>query len=58
MLEALGKALNVATPIASGLIAIASAALGRDLRAEGRTPEGLGMDNIEKILKDCGKKEI
>ena len=58
MLEALGKALNVATPIASGLIAIASAALGRDLRAEGRTPEGLGMDNIEMILKDCGKKEI
>lgn len=58
MLEALGKALDVATPIASGLIAIAGAALGRDLRAEGRTPEGLGMENIEKILKDCGKKEI
>lgn len=58
MLEALGKALNVETPIASGLIAIASAALGRDLRAEGRTPEGLGIENIEKILKDCGRKEI
>lgn len=58
MLEALGKALNVKTSIASGLIAIASAALGRDLRAEGRTPEGLGIENIEKILKDCGRKEI
>lgn len=58
MLEALGKALQVETPIASGLIAIASAALGRDLRAEGRTPEGLGMENIEKILTDCGRKEI
>ena len=58
MLEALGNALDVQTPIASGLIAIASAALGRDLRAEGRTPEGLGIENIEKILKDCGKKEI
>lgn len=58
MMEALGKALGVATPIASGLIAIASAALGRDLRAEGRTPEGLGIENVEKILKDCGRKEI
>lgn len=58
MLEALGKALNVDTPITSGLIAIASAALGRDLRAEGRTPEGLGVENIEKILRDCGRKEI
>lgn len=58
MLEALGKALKVETPIASGLIAIASAALGRDLRAEGRTPEGLGLENIEMILKDCGHKKI
>lgn len=58
MLEALGKALHVETPITSGLIAIASAALGRDLRAEGRSPERLGMENIEKILKDCGRKEI
>lgn len=58
MMEALGKALHVETPIASGLIWIASVALGRDLRAEGRTPEGLGIENIEKILKDCGRKEI
>lgn len=58
MMEALGKALKVETPIASGLISIASVALGRDLRAEGRTPERLGMENIEGILKDCGKKEI
>lgn len=56
MLEALGKALDVATPIASGLIAIASAALDRDLRAEGRTPEGLGIENIKLILKDGEKK--
>ena len=56
MLEALGKALNVDTPITSGLISIASAALGRDLRAEGRTPEVLGIENIDKILKDCGKR--
>lgn len=55
MMEALGKALNVATPIASGLIAIASAALGRNLRTEGRTPEGLGIDNIDTILHDSKK---
>ncbi len=55
MLEALGKALDVKTPIASGLIDIAGAALGRDLRAEGRTPEGLGVENIRKILADCRK---
>ena len=55
MMEALGKALDVKTPIASGLIDIAGAALGRDLRAEGRTPEGLGVENIRKILADCRK---
>ena len=58
MLEALGKALHVETPIASGLISIAGAALGRDLRAEGRTPERLGVDNIDRILRDCGRKEF
>lgn len=52
MLEALGKELGVETPIASGLIAIASAALGRDLRAEGRTPDTLGRENIRRILAD------
>lgn len=58
MMEALAKALNVETPIATGLINIASAALGRDLRAEGRTPKRLGFENIEKILKDCGRNAI
>jgi len=55
MLEALGKALGVDTPICTALIEIASAALGRSMRAEGRTPERLGVENIQKILKDCGK---
>jgi opine dehydrogenase len=53
MLEALGKSLGVATPIATALIEIASAALGRSMRAEGRTPEKLGKENIQKILNDC-----
>ncbi len=58
MLEAIGKALDVETPITSGLIAIASAALGRNFWLEGRTLERLGYENIEKILKDCGKKVL
>lgn len=55
MLEAIASSLSIPTPICSGLISIASAALGRDLRAEGRTPEKLGVGNIRKILSDCGK---
>lgn len=55
MLEALAKSLGVNTPIVSGLISIASAALGRDLRAEGRTPDRLGRDYIKKILADRRK---
>lgn len=55
MLEALGKALDVATPVCTALIEIATAALGRSMRAEGRTPEKLGVENIRRILKDCGK---
>ena len=54
MLEALGRHLNVPTPIATSLIEIASSALGRDLRAEGRSPERLGTENISRILLDCG----
>ena len=52
MLEALGTALGVATPVTTALIEIAAAALGRDLRAEGRTPEKLGGENIKAILGD------
>lgn len=53
MLEALGKSLNVPTPICTSLIEIATAALGRSMRAEGRTPEKLGIENIQKILQDA-----
>ncbi len=52
MLETLGKELNVPTPICTSLIEIASAALGRDLRKEGRTIQRLGKENIKKILED------
>ena len=52
MLEALGKQLNVATPICTSLIEMASAALTRDMREFGRTPERLGTDNVAQILAD------
>ena len=54
MLEALGKALGISTPICTALIEIAGAALGRSMRQEGRTPERLGQENIKAILRDCG----
>ena len=53
MLEALGMSMQIKTPITTALIEIASAALGRNLRLEGRTIEKLGYDNIKKILSDC-----
>ncbi len=54
MLEALGEQLGIDTPITTSLIELATAALGRDMRAEGRSPERLGRENISKILVDCG----
>ncbi|MBQ3252729.1 MAG: NAD/NADP octopine/nopaline dehydrogenase family protein [Oscillospiraceae bacterium] len=57
MLEALGKALNVPTPICTALIEIATVALGRSMRAEGRTPQRLGYENIGKIIADAKKTE-
>ena len=58
LLESLGKTLGIATPVASSLIEIASAALGRDLRREGRTIEGLGEENIKIILRDAGSLTV
>lgn len=57
MLESLGKLLNINTPIATSLIEVASAALNRDLRREGRTVSRLGYDNIKLILEECKIKE-
>lgn len=52
LLEALGKKLAVNTPVCTALIEIASAALKRDLRKEGRSLAVLGEDNITKIIND------
>ena len=51
LLEALGLERKVETPVCSGLINIASAALGRDLRLEGRTVKRLGENILERIFK-------
>ena len=55
MLESLGKYFNVKTPVTTALIEIASAALQRDLRIDGRTVESLGENNIKIILSDSVK---
>jgi len=52
LLEALGIKYDVSTPVSTALIEIASAALGRDLRLEGRTLKRLGEDIVESIIRD------
>ncbi len=52
LLETLGAKLGVATPICTSLIELATAALGRDLRAEGRTVERLGKEILQQIIAD------
>ncbi|MGI5935715.1 MAG: NAD/NADP octopine/nopaline dehydrogenase family protein [Oscillospiraceae bacterium] len=54
-LESLGQEYNVATPVCTALIEIASAALNRDLRQEGRTVERLGRDVLKRILQEAGE---
>jgi len=51
-LSELGRLAGVATPIALGLARIASAALGRDFFAEGRTLERMGLEgrSLDAIL--------
>ncbi|MDD3170813.1 MAG: NAD/NADP octopine/nopaline dehydrogenase family protein [Bacilli bacterium] len=56
MLETLGRELEIATPITTALIELASSALKRDMRLNGRTIARLGEENIKKILKDCSSK--
>jgi opine dehydrogenase len=53
MLEALGHALNISTPVCTALIEIASAAVGRDFRLEGRTLESLGKENVDTIIREA-----
>lgn len=45
-LVSVGEWLGMEMPVSAGLLAIASAASGRDLRAEGRTMENLGLADM------------
>ncbi|MGH2872807.1 MAG: NAD/NADP octopine/nopaline dehydrogenase family protein [Solirubrobacteraceae bacterium] len=47
LLVSLGRGLGVACPVAEGLVAIASAVLGEDLFADGRTLGSLGLDGLD-----------
>jgi opine dehydrogenase len=42
-MSSLGRAAGVGTPVIDGLIALTSAMLGRDFRAEGRNLDALGL---------------
>ncbi len=46
-MSALGAAAGVATPVIDGLIALSSAMLGRDFRADGRNREALGLAGLD-----------
>ena len=60
LLETLGIKLKVKTPVCTGLINIATAALGRELRLQGRTLESLGTSILEEIIEDreMNKQEV
>ncbi len=45
--SSLGRALGLPTPLSDGCIALASAVLGRDLRATGRTLASLGLGGLD-----------
>jgi len=48
LLVSIGRWAGVPTPIAEGLLAMASAITGRDLYAEGRTLESLGLADLSR----------
>ena len=52
LLESLGLMLGVSTPICSSLINLSSAALGRDLRRNGRTVGRLGSNELQRIIDE------
>lgn len=52
LLESIGEMVGIPTPICSGLINCASAALCQDLRTGGRTIERLGKENLLRVMDE------
>ncbi|BBH45587.1 NAD/NADP-dependent octopine/nopaline dehydrogenase family protein [Pseudomonas sp. KU43P] len=48
LLVSVGRWAKVSTPVAEGLLALASAVTGRDLYGEGRTLENLGLSALDR----------
>lgn len=51
-LVSVGRWAGVPTPVAAGLLSIASAVVGRDLYSEGRTLERLGLAELSRTAMD------
>lgn len=52
LLESLALAAKVDTPIISSILDLMGAALGRDLRASGRTLAALGVDSLDDLVAE------
>lgn len=52
MLESIGRAFDISTPVTTGLINCASAALKVNFRNNGRTVDSLGYDNIFRAINN------
>lgn len=57
LIVSVGRWAGVSTPVAEGLLNIASAITGRDLYAEGRTLENLGLADLNKQQLQAVLKE-
>jgi opine dehydrogenase len=57
LIASLGAAAGVTMPVAEGLLALASAVVGEDVRAQGRTTrrlgiEGLGVEDLRSLVRE------
>ena len=58
LMESLGSVLGIPVPVCTSLIELASAALKRDFRKEGRTLQRLGEENVRRILGKEGGFQV
>jgi opine dehydrogenase len=55
LLESLARAVGHPTPVISSVLELMGAALGRDLRGEGRTLASLGVSSVDELLQRVGR---